>query len=89
MARHDRVRRRRKYPAPGFTYPDGKPASLFSSANAKTVERHFEWMRKYGIDGVLRKRFLVGLGRGAADSDRILGEVRNGHPDGPRLRRLL
>ena len=41
-----------KYPAPGFTYPDGKPADLFSSANAKTVERHFEWMREYGVDGV-------------------------------------
>ena len=62
-----------KYPAPGFSYPNGKPANLFSSANAKTVERHFEWMRKYGIDGVFAQRFLVGLGGGAADSDRILG----------------
>src|ERR1700730_574403 len=41
-----------KYPAPGFTYPDGKPAHLFSSANPKTVDRHFRWMRPYGIAGV-------------------------------------
>src|SRR5690349_23552528 len=28
-----------KYPVPGFTYPDGKAAELFSSVHAKTVER--------------------------------------------------
>jgi hypothetical protein len=66
-----------KYPAPGFTYPDGKPASLFSSANAKTVERHFEWMRKYGIDGAFPQRFVVGLGGDPANSDRVLGQVRD------------
>jgi hypothetical protein len=66
-----------KYPAPGFTYPNGKPASLFSSANAKTVERHFEWMRKYGIDGVFAQRFLVGLGGDPANNDRVLEEVRD------------
>src|ERR1700761_8356262 len=41
-----------RFPAPGFTLPDGSPAELFSSDNAATVERHFEWMRDYGIDGV-------------------------------------
>src|SRR3954464_954292 len=30
-----------KYAAPGFTYPDGAQAHLFSSANPKTVDRHF------------------------------------------------
>jgi hypothetical protein len=50
-----------KYPAPGFTYPDGKPAHLFSSTNPKTVDRHFRWMQQYGIDGVLLQRFLVDL----------------------------
>src|SRR3954464_10550548 len=34
-----------RYPAPGFTYPDGRPAELFSSEDAGTVLRHFEWMR--------------------------------------------
>lgn len=50
-----------KYAAPGFEYPDGSPAHLFSSAHPKTVERHFQWMKQYGIDGVLLQRFLVDL----------------------------
>lgn len=50
-----------KYAAPGFTFPDRKPAHLFSSAHPKTVERHFEWMKQYGIDGVFLQRFLVEL----------------------------
>ena len=36
-----------RYPAPGFTYDDGRPADLFSSDNAATVLRHFQWMRDY------------------------------------------
>ena len=48
-----------KFAVPGFKYPDDKPAELFSSVHAKTVERHFEWMRDYGIDGVFLQRFLV------------------------------
>lgn len=48
-----------RYPAPGFTHADGSPAELFSSVNAKTVLRHFEWMKTAGIDGVLLQRFLV------------------------------
>jgi len=63
-----------KYAAPGFTYPDGKPAQLFSSANAKTVERHFQWMEQYGIDGVFVQRFLVSLGTPSVD--RVLRHVR-------------
>jgi hypothetical protein len=47
-----------KYPAPGFTHADGKQAHLFSSVNPKTVRRHFDWMRRYNIDGVLAQRFL-------------------------------
>jgi hypothetical protein len=63
-----------KYPAPGFTLPDGKPAHLFSSAHPKTVERHFQWMRQYGIDGVFLQRFLVELGD--PSTDKVLGHVR-------------
>ena len=50
-----------RYPAPGFTYPDGKQAELFSSHNPLTVLRHFQWMRQYGIDGVFLQRFLLNL----------------------------
>jgi hypothetical protein len=64
-----------KYPAPGFTYPDGTPAALFSSVNAKTVHRHFQWMRQYGIDGVFLQRFLVELRSPA--TDRVLQNVRD------------
>lgn len=52
-----------KYPLPGYTFPNGKPATLFSSANPKSVRRHFEWMRTYGIDGVLVQRFQSATGR--------------------------
>lgn len=57
-----------RYPAPGFTYPDGRPAELYSSARPETVLRHFEWMRTYGIDGVWLQHFVVDLpgGRNAA-----------------------
>ncbi len=57
-----------RYPAPGFTCPDGKPATLFSSANARTVLRHFEWMRDYGIDGAWLQHFLVDLPGGPISS---------------------
>lgn len=50
-----------RYAAPGFSYPDGKPAYLFSSANARTVLRHFEWMRDYGLDGAWLQHFVVDL----------------------------
>lgn len=63
-----------KYPAPGFAYPDGRPAHLFSSANPRTVDRHFDWMRQYGIDGVFLQRFVVGLKDRSADQ--VLANVR-------------
>jgi|GEM_PF-572296 len=50
-----------KYAVPGWTHADGRQAYLFSSANKKTVLRHFQWMESYGIDGVALQRFVVGL----------------------------
>lgn len=50
-----------RFAAPGYTYPDGKQAHLFSSHNPLTVLRHFQWMRQYGIDGVFLQRFVIGL----------------------------
>jgi hypothetical protein len=64
-----------KYPAPGFTHADGTPAHLFSSAHPRTVERHFTWMRQYGIDGVFVQRFLVELRK--PSSDLVLDHVRS------------
>ena len=40
-----------------FRHEGGEPAHVFSSANAATVDRHFQWMREYGIDGVFLQRF--------------------------------
>lgn len=63
-----------KYPAPGFTHPDGSQAHLFSSAHPRTVERHFQWMAQYGIDGVFVQRFLVSLNEPSLNQ--VLGHVR-------------
>jgi hypothetical protein len=53
-----------QYRADGFTYPNGKPATLYSSDCKEVVQRHFEWMAGYGIHGVWLQRFLVGLPEG-------------------------
>ncbi len=48
------------YPT-GFRYTDGTTAHVYSSYNRKTVLRHFQWMRDYGIDGAFIQRFAHGL----------------------------
>jgi hypothetical protein len=63
-----------KYPAPGFTDPNGNQTYLFSSANPSTVERHFRWMERYGIDGVFAQRFLVNLR--SPSFDQVLEQIR-------------
>ncbi len=47
--------------ATAFQNPDGGPAYVFSSCVSRTVRRHFEWMRDYGIDGVFLQRFGADL----------------------------
>jgi hypothetical protein len=41
-----------------LSYADGSTAQLYSAYRAKTVARHFAWMKQAGIDGVSLQRFL-------------------------------
>ena len=62
-----------------FHNADGSPAVVFSSYNPKTVNRHFQWMAEYGIDGVFLQRFGSDMYR-PADYDfcnAVLDNVRN------------
>ncbi len=70
-----------RFPAPGFTHPDGSPAALFSAEHPKTVQRHFEWMASYGIHGVWLQHFVVDLPGGPNENRypsrmRVLENVR-------------
>ena len=66
--------------ATGFQHADGSMADVFSSANRKTVLRHFRWMRDYGIDGAFLQRFAAGLTSPVLhqNKDKVLSHVREG-----------
>jgi hypothetical protein len=38
---------------------DGEPSVLFSSTKSEVMDKHFSWMKQYGIDGVALQRFLT------------------------------
>lgn len=59
---------------PGMTI-GGKPAYLFTSRIPKTVTRHFQWMREYGLDGVLVQRFVGTIPAKHADGDLVLKNI--------------
>jgi hypothetical protein len=48
-----------KYAVPGFTYPGGAQAYLYSAQDQQTIDKHFDWMQEYGIDGVVVQRFVT------------------------------
>ena len=58
-----------KYVVPGYTYPNGQPAELFSALNYQTELRHFQWMKQYGIDGVWLSEFCGHFKGGTQASD--------------------
>ena len=63
-----------------FRLADGSSAELFSSANRKTVLRHFQWMRDYGIDGAFVQRFANQLSgpKRRRNVDTVLAHARDG-----------
>jgi len=68
-----------RYPTP-FHHADGRVAEVFSSANPKTVDRHFRWMKEYRIDGAFLQRFGVWLKDPDMKpfTDRVMDNVRQG-----------
>ena len=62
-------KRDEKTAVPGFTYPNGGQAYLYSGQNAKAVLRHFEWMKQYGIDGVWLSEFCGYFAGGNGQND--------------------
>ncbi len=66
--------------ATSMTYPDGAPAKLYSAYNAKTVLRHFKWMRDHHLDGVFLQRFSGGVSDAStfARMNKVANNVRTG-----------
>jgi hypothetical protein len=73
--------------ATDFERADGSPAEVFSSANRKTVLRHFRWMRDYGIDGAFVQRFASPLSNPKLrqNVDTVLSHCREGAKEAGRV----
>lgn len=69
-----------------FKNADGSVAKVFSSADEKTVLRHFRWMQDYNIDGAFVQRFAVNLTHPLLlkNHDKVLGHVRRGATESKR-----
>ncbi len=63
----------------------GKPAYLYSAWNRKVVVRHFQWMREYGLDGVLVQRFVSSIARKRASGDVVLKNILAGAAETGRV----
>jgi hypothetical protein len=64
----------------GLAFENGKPVRLYSAYDCETVKRHFKWMREYGLDGVMLRRFTRDLGEPLRKDfcDRVLANARAG-----------
>jgi hypothetical protein len=61
-------------PVPGFTIR-GRQAFLYSTMNSNVVDRHFLWMKDYGLDGVLVQRFVTSIPARRAVGDVVLKNI--------------
>jgi hypothetical protein len=63
-----------------YRLPSDAPAFLFSDQDARTVERHFSWMKQYDIDGAAMQRFVLIIARPnlQEDFDNVLIHARAG-----------
>lgn len=68
---------------PGMTI-QGKPAYVFSSWPRQTAQAHFQWMRKYAIDGALLQRFIADLDGLRRENDVVLQNLRQAAEDSGR-----
>jgi len=59
---------------PGFTI-GGRPAYLYSAWNPHVIDRHFQWMEEYGLDGVLVQRFINRAATRRASGDVVLKHI--------------
>jgi hypothetical protein len=71
-------------PLPNMTI-DGKQAYVFSSYAKATVEKHFEWMKTYGIDGALVQRFVGEIKPLTTEGDVVLRNVMASAQDHDRV----
>lgn len=69
-----------------FRLADGSRAQVFSSANRKTVMRHFRWMQEYGIDGAFVQRFATQFSNRSLQRnvDAVLSHAREGAKESGR-----
>jgi hypothetical protein len=63
----------------------GKSAYVFSSFPKDTVEKHFEWMHEYQIDGALLQRFINSIHSQQMEGDAVLKNVRSSAENNGRV----
>eukprot|EP00026_Physarum_polycephalum_P007217 Phypoly_transcript_07274.p1 GENE.Phypoly_transcript_07274~~Phypoly_transcript_07274.p1 ORF type:complete len:266 (+),score=21.61 Phypoly_transcript_07274:117-914(+) len=54
-------------------YSNGQTAGLYLASDPRTINRHFQWMQNYGLDGILLQRFVNEI----ASPDDPHGQMRN------------
>jgi hypothetical protein len=47
---------------------NGTSSKLFTSSNKTVIDKHFQWMKDYGIDGVAVQRFIGNVGSSIVNS---------------------